>query len=322
MAYVDLVSSGLTLVVGGGNYNFAYDTPVSADGSPHITMLGFQLLTTSGAGPTVTSTLGRLFKSVRIKIGANEVINFDDPFHDADGVTPGNLSVIAQKVGGVDTCVAYGTNQIIGELSLPFGLDATRSHRVNVSIELGIEADWCGQALVPATSELNMVHYYGTSTEATLYGSRQDFVLSTSSTRTIVVYGKKQWAMLGVFAINNSDDDEITEVRVNNGAFRALTIQQWRNIDGTAWKSPLRNINVGGGEAAPPQWLTARKGLLFLDLMRLTAGSNIDLAVTCSTGTTYSFMPCWVAPIGKGTGKAPSQTAKTVQSTTSSVVNE
>ena len=327
MAYVDLVSSGVTMVAGGAQYNFAFDTPIAADGSPHITMLGIQLDLTTESGPVLTGTSGRLIKNLRIKVGANELINFNDPFVDADAGTPSNLSVMCQKVGGIDTAIEYGTDQILTELSLPFGIDATRSHRVNVTIELNSESTWCGKALTPASSEMSIVTYYGTSKEATLYGSRQDFILSANSIRTITVYGKKGWSMLGVCAINAvADADYISGVRVNNGAFRELTVQQWRNIDGTAWRSPLRTLNSGAGveaAASEPVWLAQRLGFLFLDLMRLTAGSNIDLAVNCgATGGNTAFFPIWVAPIGRGTGKAPAQTAKAVQNTTETVITE
>ena len=115
-------------------------------------------------------------------------------------------------------------------------------------------------------------------------------------------------------------------MRVNNGAFRELTTQQWRNIDGTAWRSPLRTLNSGAGveaAASEPVYLTQRLGFLFLDLMRLSAGSNIDLAVNCGgTGGTAAFFPVWVAQIGRGTGQAPKQTAATVQNTTETVISE
>tara|TARA_Y100001937_G_scaffold74084_2_gene100835 strand:- start:63 stop:1052 length:990 start_codon:yes stop_codon:yes gene_type:complete len=329
MAYVDLVSSGITPVaVGAGQqttYNWAYDTPISADGSPHITMLGIQFDMKGAGAVTLTSTLGRWIANIRIKVGSNELINFNDPFVDPDGVTPGNLSALCQKVGGTDTCVEFGTNQVLGELSLPFGLDATRSHRINITMTVNSETDWCGAALTPAASEINTIHYYGTSAEATLYGSRQDFDLTANSIRTITVYGKQGWSMLGAVAINSvADADYIDAVRVNNGAFRELSIHQWRNIDGTSWRSPLRNLNSGAGVVpSTPQWLTAREGFLFIDLMRITAGANIDLAVNCgATGGVHAFFPVWVAPVGAGTGKAPRQSAKTVQNTTQTVISE
>lgn len=325
MAYVDLVSSGVTLVSDTATtYNFAYDSPVSADGSPHITMLGIQLdLTMTGGAPTLTGTASQLIDSLRIKVGSNEIINYDNPAIDNDGAFIGNLGVIAQTVGGVDTTVVYDTDKVLAELSLPFGLDATRSHRINVQIKLAKATSWNDKAITASSSEMNVIHYYGTSTEATLYGSRQDFTLTSGSTRTITVYGKQGWNMLGVFAMNETaNTDSISKVRVNNGAFRELKIQQWRNINGNSWRSPLRYLNTGGADVASPNWVTGQKGNLFIDLMRLTAGAPIDMSVTATANKTYSFAPVWVAPIGKGTGQAPKQTKSVKQNTTEFVVTE
>lgn len=317
MAYVDLVSTGVTPVAGGSTYNFAYDTPISADGSPHITHVGFQVNMTVGAGGiNPASTIGRLISNFRIKVGSETILNFDDPHVAVDATTPSNISVLAQKVGGIDASLATSATTIEGQLTLPFGIDATRSHRVNVSITLKDESAWCGQALVPASTEYNMIHYYGTSAEATLYGSRQDFTLTNGAERAITTYGKTGWNMLGVVAINDSDADEISQIRVNNGAFRALSVQEWRVLDST-YLDGIRAEGAGDGTAIgalQPNWVLMRLGFLFIDLKRLTAGANIDMTVTSTADTTYSFFPIWVAPIGQGTGQAPRQTQKTVSS--------
>lgn len=316
MAYVDLISTNITPVAGGATYNFAYDTPISADGSPHITHLGFQMDMTVAAGAVSNNaTMGRLISNFRIKVGSETVLNFDDPAPSADATTPSNISVLAQKVGGIDASIFTSATNVIGELTLPFGIDATKSHRVNVSITLLSETDWCGKALTPASTEFNMIHYYGTSAEATLYGSRQDFTLTNGAERAITVYGKDGWEMLGVVAVNDSDADEVDEVRVNNGAFRSLPVQQWRVLDST-YTSGIRSEGAGDGTTAPiPTWSVQRLGFLFIDLKRLTAGSNIDIVVSSTADTTYSFFPVWVASIGQGTGAAPSQNQKTVSST-------
>ena len=74
MAYVDLVSTGVTPVAGGATYNFSYDTPIAADGSPHLTHIGFQMdLTVAAGGLTVASTIGRLISDYRIKIGSETI---------------------------------------------------------------------------------------------------------------------------------------------------------------------------------------------------------------------------------------------------------
>lgn len=321
MAYVDLVSTGVTPVAGGATYNFSYDTPISADGSPHLTHIGFQIDGTLDGAGAFNSTIGRLITNMRIKIGANTIIDFNDPFVDLDGVTPSNLSVLAQKVRGVDMISltnAAGT-EFIGELALPFGLDASRSHRVNFQITLGSETTWCGNAFTTASTEFNVVNYYGTAADSTLYGSRQDFTLTNGSERAITVYGKKGWQMLGISMINDSDEDEVSQIRVNNGAFRALKVQQWRVLDST-YINGIRTIV--GGDTNVPAWTLSRAGYVFLDLKRLTAGANIDMTVTATANTTMSFFPVWVAPLNARTAKAPSQTQKTVSSTAADVESE
>jgi hypothetical protein len=321
MAYVDLVSTGVTPVAGGATYNFSYDTPISADGSPHLTHIGFQIDGVLAAPGAFASTIGRLINNMRIKIGANTILDFNDPFVDTDAVIPSNLSVLAQKVRGVDSVqltVADGTG-FVGELALPFGLDASRSHRVNFSITLGSETTWCGAGFTVAQTEFNVVNYYGTASDSTLYGSRQDFTLTNGSERAITVFGKKNWQMLGVSMINDSDADEVSQIRVNNGAFRALKIQQWRILDST-YLNGIRTIN--GGETNVPAWTLSKAGYVFLDLKRLTAGANIDMTVTATANTTMSFFPIWVAPLGARTAVAPSQTIKTVSSTAKDVESE
>tara|TARA_R100001086_G_scaffold32947_2_gene14939 strand:+ start:4058 stop:5044 length:987 start_codon:yes stop_codon:yes gene_type:complete len=325
MAYVDLVSTGVTPVAGGSTYNFAYDTPISADGSPHITHMGFHINMTVGAGGIATSaTLGRLISNFRIKVGSETVLNFDDPAPSADATTPSNLSVLAQKVGGIDASVATSPTTIEGQLTLPFGIDASRSHRVNVSITLLDESAYCTKSLVPASTEFNMIHYYGTSADATLYGSRQDFTLTNGAERAITTYGKTGWSMLGVVAINDSDADEISEVRVNNGAFRALSVQDWRVLDST-YLDGIRAEGAGTGVAIgtlAPSWVLMRLGFLFIDLKKLTAGANIDMTVTSTADTTYSFFPIWCAPIGQNTGAPVRQQQKTVSSTAYNVESQ
>ena len=304
MAYVDLVSTGVTPIAGGATYNFAFDTPIAADGSPHITHLGFQAdLVTAGAW-AAQSTLGRLITNYRVKVGSTTIINFDDPFSDPDGTTPGNLSVLAQKVGGVDALQAISNSNLLGELSLPFGIPANVSHRVNVSITLADESSWAGVALTPGSTEFNMVTYFGTAKEQVCYGSRQDFDLTNAATRTITIYGKQGYAMLGVSIINDSDEDSASSIRVNNGAFRDLKAAQWRVLDGTY------GMGIRSDAAADsPSWVLKRAGYQFIDLKRITAGSNVDLAVTAAQTTTASFFPVYVAPINAKSGPAPKQTA-------------
>ncbi len=324
MAYVDLVSTGVTPVANGSTYNFSFDTPISMDGSPHLTHIGFQMDATQSGVSTYTATMGRLISNYRIKVGSTTILDFNDPAPSADAGTPSNISVLAQKVRGVDSLQLTGTDttQWMGELSLPFGLDATKSHRVNVTITLLDEEAWCGTALTPATTEFNMVMYYGRASDATLYGSRQDFTLTSNAERAITIYGKQNWQMLGVSAINDSDADEVSEIRVNNGAFRALKVQQWRILDSTYLNGIREDTPPAPPAVATPNWILSRAGYVFLDLKRISAGANIDLIVTSTANTTYSFFPIWVAPLGQGSGKAPRQTIETVSSTAKDVTSE
>ncbi len=324
MAYVDLVSTGVTPVAGGSTYNFSFDTPISMDGSPHLTHIGFQVDGKQDGVSTYTATLGRLIGNYRIKVGSSTILDFNDPAPAADAGTPSNISVLAQKVQGVDSLQLTGSDTTgwMGELALPFGLDATKSHRVNVTITLLDENAWCGSNLIPASTEFNMVMYYGRAADATLYGSRQDFTLTNGAERAVTIYGKQGWSMLGVSAINDSDADEVSEIRVNNGAFRALKIQQWRILDSTYLNGIREDTPPAPPAVASPNWILSRAGYVFLDLKRLTAGANIDLIVTSTANTTYSFFPIWCAPLGQGTGKAPRQTIQTVSSTAKDVTEE
>ncbi len=313
MAYVDLVSTGVTPVQGGTTYNFSYDTPVSADGSPHITHIGFQIDGVVGAGAAYKSAgIGGLISNYRIKIGADTLLNFDDTAaYSADATTQSNISCLAAKVGGWDVCTESAADNFVGELTLPFGLDASRSHRVNVSITLGSETAWCGKAFTVASTDFNMVHFYGTARDSTLYGSRQDFTLTNGAQRTLTCYGKAGWNMLGVVYLNDQVADEVSEIRPNNGSFRALSIQQWRVLDSTyteGFQTTKPNSNVWSA-------VNSRAGFLFLDLKRLTAGADISMAFTATADSTASLYPIWVAPLSQGTASPVRQTQKSVSST-------
>ena len=320
MAYVDLVSTQVTPVAGGATYNFSFDTPVSQDGSPHLTHIGFQMDMTVAAGAAYTSGgIGRLISNYRVKIGSNTLLDFNDPAPAADATTQANLSFLAAKVGGWDTCREVVADNVVGELTLPFGIDATRSHRVNVTITLLSETAWCGKALTPATTEFNMVMYYGTAADSTLYGSRQDFDLSASATRAVTAYGKAGWNMLGVAAINDSDADQVISIRANNGAFRELTVQQWRVLDSTY----TQGVQDTKPDATAWSAVTERAGFIFLDLKRLTAGADITLSMTTNANaTTYSLFPIWVSRIGSNAGNPTRQTISTVSSTAKDVESE
>lgn len=328
MAYTDLVSTGITLVADTAtSYNFAYDTPIASDGSPHIVKMGLQLDATMADNPTFTSTLAGLITSVRIKVGSNIIVDWNDPVGIADSEVISQLGVVVQRIGGEDWLLEYNQTsfKVLSQLTFPMGLDATKTHRVNVTLGFADVSTWSSTNAgfnVNAT-ELNMVLDYGTATEATIIGSRQDFIISADATRTITVYGKQGWSMLGVHLCGDSaTDDQFSKVRINNGAFRELTLTQWRSLNNAFGKNPLQYLPTAlSGGLSAPQYKAVQEGSVFLNLRRITAGANIDMAITegQSASNTASLFPVWVAPIGKGSGKAPKQTAKSVQSTTSTV---
>lgn len=312
MAYVDLVSTQVTPVAGGATYNFSFDTPVSMDGSPHLTHIGFQIDGVVDTGAVYTSGgIGALISNYRIKVGSNTLLDFNDPAPDADAAVQSNMSFLAAKVGGWDACRESTADEFVGELTLPFGIDATRSHRMNVTITLLSETTWCGKPFTVASTDFNMVMYYGTAKDSTLYGSRQDFTLTAGAERQITAYGKAGWNMLGIAAINDTKADEVSQIRTNNGAFRALKVQQWRVLDSTY----TQGVQDTKPDSVVWSAATERAGFVFLDLKRLTAGADITMSVTSTAATTYSFFPIWVAPIGRNAGNPTRQTQKTVSST-------
>ena len=316
MAYVDLVSTPVTPVQEGATYNFSFDTPVSQDGSPHLTHIGFQIDGKVAAGAVYNSGgIGRLISNYRIKVGSNTLLDFNDPAPAADATVQSNISFLAAKVGGWDACRESVADSFVGELTLPFGIDATRSHRINVTLTLLNEKNWCGKTFDVAGTEFNMVMYYGTASDSTLYGSRQDFTLTNGATRAITAYGKTGWNMLGIAAINDQDADEVSEIRSNNGAFRALKVQQWRVLDSTY----TQGVQDTKPDSTVWSAVTERAGFVFLDLKRLTAGADISLMVTSTANTTYSFFPVWVAPIGRNAGNPTRQTQKSVSNTAKDV---
>ena len=328
MAYTDLVSTQTTMVAGGATYNFSFDSPISADGSPHITHMGIQLNLTSALAQTITNGPSGIITDLRVKVGSNIIMNWNNNA----AYTPTQLSqfgVLVQRIGGQDYCVASDAAALttLSELSWPVGLDATRSHRVNVSITLGTETNMITQALVPATSEMNVSLNYGLSKEATIIGSRQDFTMTANATRIITVFGKQGWNMLGVFcSSNNPLVDEMTSARVNNGAFRELLLNQWRALNNSFGAPDATQLRLGAvpdvaatGVISQQTMISGQAGSVFLNLRRITAGANIDVAFTYNAADTLALYPVWVAKIGAGTGTAPRQTISQAQSTTNTV---
>jgi len=334
MAYTDLVSSQTTISVADAEQtlNFAYDLPAAVDSSPHVVQMGFLLRGEFAATADVNSNMSGIINRLRIKVGSNTIINWDDVVTTGANEVVPQLGVLVQKLGGIDSVQTQigsggaGTGQAVQMmLTIPVGLDASRSHRVNVQLGLDSVVTWSGGAALDAGATLDMVHIYGTAREAVIIGSRQDTTGLTANAESVVTfYGKKGWNMLGVLLCSPSlTADGWSDIRVNNGAFRELPSSVWRLLNGTSSTNPLRKVDTFVTEQNDsPQWEVVQQGVEFLDLRRLSAGANIDMTITSSDGSIISGYPIWVAAIGSGTGAAPRQTAKAVQDTTSTVVSE
>lgn len=340
MAYTDIMHSEYNLMqLNGSTINWAFDSPVSADGSPHMTHLNFQFDLTLSEDATASYQDGAaIIKDIRVKVGSEELINFQQTLviNDAqvgdEFLTP--LSILAQKVGGYCTTYVKSAKNIVMNVCLPFGLDASRSHRFNITMETNdIDkitstngAGVAGQTLSGST--INCIAHYGTSQEATLYGSRQDFTLTNGAARSYVIFGKSGWNMLGILESQNTTTradikDDFSDIRLKNGAFRQLTLYDWRLINGDAWNFPLRVPSATFG-STDPVYKGEQVGVIFLDLRRLTAGANAELLATtnATSGATASFFPVWVAPVGSKTPTPAKQTVSTTESTTKAVVDQ
>lgn len=330
MAYTDLISSQTTAVVGGATYNFAFDTPISADGSPHITHMGIQVGGTAAGVVACAEGLADIITDLRVKVGSNIIMNWNNNATKVAGAGAlSQLAVLINRLGGQSYCAptAAGGTDYLSECAWPVGLDATRSHRVNIALTLANEASMLGAAFVPATTDINVSLNYGVSTESTIVGSRQDFTMTANSTRAVTVDGRRGWQMLGVYAADSNAGamtvDLMTEARVNNGAFRELTLAQWRALNNSYTNPDATSLHLGGqpdpnasGLAAAPTQIASQTCCLFLNLRRITAGANIDIVFTYgAVGSTLALYPIWVAPIGAGTAKAPRQTITQPQST-------
>jgi hypothetical protein len=340
MAYTDLVSSQVTLVPGGGNYNFSFDTPIAADGSPHIVSWGPQLNATAVAGAmTPTNGLSGMIGTLRVQVGSEIVINWNNNGTPAAG-TLSQFGAFIQRLGGQDFCITDAADDltVLAELSMPVGLDASKSHRVNVQITLLDEnAFMTGQALVAANSTLDWTINYGVAKERTIVGARQDFQMTAAATRTVTVFGREGFSMLGMMCASANNNggatavilDAIQSIRINNGAFRELFVNQWRSLN-NSFRNPDRTSlaigNMGNvtaaGVMAEQTRIAGQAGSLFLNLRRISAGANIDAAFTYTAANgdaPLAIYPVWVANIGATEAKAPRQTIITPQSTTLTV---
>ena len=335
MAYTDLVSSQTTVAVDTATtYNFAYDLPAAVDGSPHVVQMGILLRGEFAAAAAIKSPLSGLINRFRVKVGSNTIINWDDVVTTGNNAVVPQLSVLVQKLGGVDSLqTQIGTKgagageQFQAMLTFPVGLDATRSHRVNVQLGFDDVSTWSGAAGgFDAGATLDMVHIYGTASESVIIGSRQDSTgLTDGAENVLTYYGKKGFNMLGILLCAPSlSADGWSNIRVNNGAFRELPSSVFRMLNGTSTDSPLRLMDTFDAVEAnlSPVWAVQQQGVEFLDLRRITAGANIDMTVTSNGGVTISGYPVYVASIGQGTGSPPRQTARSVQNTVAQVIGE
>ena len=152
MAYTDLVSSQTTVAAQAATtYNFAYDLPASTDSSPHVVQMGFLLRGTFSGAATLTSNLTGLINRMRVKVGANTIINWDDVVTTGANIVAPQLSVLVQKLGGVDSLSTQAGAGGVGAaqnfqamVTFPVGLDASRAHRVNVQLGFDDVAVWTG----------------------------------------------------------------------------------------------------------------------------------------------------------------------------------
>ena len=328
MAYTDIIHEEYNqLVVAGGTLQFAFDTPVAQDGSPHIEQLMIQFeLGGMSAVNAVNSNFSNVFKQIRLKTGSDELINYTTTLYPGSAPTTNPLlkaapiGYMAQKLGGCDETSASGTT-IIGYLALPLGISASVSHRLNWTIEYNSLNTWTGATADATNTTVRIFSVYGTATESVLYGSGQQFDDSANATRTAVIFGKQGWNMLGLMQVNDSAADELTDIRVRNGQFRALTPLSWRLLNGES----TNGIQYFDKDVLTQPRVTrvdALSGQLFIDLRRLSAGANAELDVTSTSTTTRTYYPIWVAPIGQGTGSPPRQTASTKQNVTENVLSD
>tara|TARA_R100001591_G_scaffold81623_3_gene88471 strand:+ start:84 stop:1115 length:1032 start_codon:yes stop_codon:yes gene_type:complete len=337
MAYVDLLQQDITIAQDTATvYNFSDTLPPSQDGSPHMTHLGIQLDGAFAAAATLNSNMSGLIQQLKIQVGSQIIIDWFSPadIGSLDGVS--QLGVLGQTLGGQDFCLITGDNSstfdFLAEFSLPVGLDASKAHRINVTLGFYDVSTWSGATggFASGGPILNLVTTYGTSTEATIIGGRQDNTIATNSQRTVTILGKQGFNMLGVLACGPVlTADTFTEYKVNNGQFRQLKVSQWRSIAGRYNRSPLVFLPAGSSASAPSgdvvemQYQPFQTGVAFLNLFRISAGADLQIQITNGGDSAISsIFPIYVAPIGTSGSGRPAQTAKQVDSPTKTVLNE
>ena len=334
MAYVDLLQQNVTIATDTATtYNFSDTLPPSQDGSPHMTHLGIQLDGSMSDTAVFTSGLSGLVTQLKIQVGSVVVCDWYSPAAKGTLQAPSQFGVLLQTIGGEDYAItdAESVSSFLAGFSLPVGLDASKAHRINVTLGFSDVSDWGGVAFASGVV-LNLVTNYGTSTEATIIGGRQDNDIAANAERTVSVLGKAGWNMLGIMACGPSyAADTFTSYKINNGQFRQLSVMQWRAIAGRYNRSPLVWLPAGQGRSstsgdvvAGPTYQAYQTGCVFLNLFRISAGADLQIQIQNGTGSaaTSSIFPIWVAPIGSGAGGRPRQTAGTSDSPTKTVLNE
>mgnify|MGYP003146790296 CR=1 FL=1 len=341
MAYVDILQQDVTLVSDTATiYNFSGTIQPAQDGSPHITHLGMQVdgVFTGGVA-ALTGNLSNLVTQYKVQVGSEVIVDWFSPAGaTGNGAFVSQLGVMAQTLGGDDYMIIDGTNAaaatstFLGGFSLPCGLDASRAHRYNITLGFGTVSTWAGRGF-NTSSVLNMTLQYGTSTEATIIGSSQQYQIAASSRLQCTIKGKSGWSMLGLMACSDTYTvDNFSTYRINNGAFRELTTQQWRAIAGRYRSAPLQYLTAGttlssnDGVAAVVSYKPEQKGVNFLNLFRLSAGADCVIEVqgnpVVDAIDTISLFPIWVASIGSSTGSPARQTVRNTDSPTKTVLNE
>lgn len=335
MAYTDIIHEEYNVLsAAGGTLQFAFDSPISQDGSPHMEQLIIEFDLPVDDVKKVNSNFSNIFNQIRLKTGSDELINYTTALIPSlaptvdEGLKMAPIGYMATKVGGCDDVYidqpdpASTVGTIRGYLALPLGISASVSHRMNWTIQYGNLETWTGSGFTAGSQPtVRIFSVFGTSLQAVLYGSGQQFDDSANATRTAVIFGKQGWNMLGVTMTNATAADELDEIRVRNGQFRALKPSTWRLLNGDLTNG-LSFFDLAN--QTQPQTTKTNKldGQLFIDLRKLSAGANAELDVTSLSDTTRTYYPLWVAPIGAQTGTPPRQTASTKQDVTGTVLSD
>ena len=202
MAYTDLLQQDIILQANAATvYNFSDTLPPSADGSPHMTHLGIQLDGDFSALATLTNNLSGLIQQLKIQVGSTVICDWYSPADIAGLTGVSQLGVLSQTLGGEDYAIITSPDNqasdfsFLAGFSLPVGIDASKAHRINVTLGLTAVETWAGVAFAAVTPTLNLVTSYGVSTESTVIGGRQDNTIAANSERTVTILGRSGWSI-------------------------------------------------------------------------------------------------------------------------------